>query len=816
MAELTLRRLRNTDFHELYSKLLLRQELGESELSKLLQISVVLLNSENDEIKKLGHRIVLQYSNITGDLIPLYDLSVNLGHIPVAKLVERNLGNDVFKERFFREFQTCFQEIYKDGDKYLTEEQQMMKAEFKQNIQESSRAVIAPTSYGKTELVLSTLSANQNILIMVPTKALLSQTKARILKSSEYQINRKIITHNEMYGENDTNFVAILTQERTIKILQKNPNISFDIAFVDEAHNLLEDNSRSRLMAAAIMMLKSRNEEISINYLSPFLFDHKSLKLSYADIEVKELRVKEFVKSEMVYLCDMRRGGTTLELYDQYLDSFVDVPGAEYPTDVDLIKAKAKNKNIVYINKPVDIEHFVGRVLPTFEVLEDAEIETACTSISDYLHEEYSLVNCLKHGIVFHHGSVPDNVKLYIEYLYSKISALKYIVTTSTLLEGVNIPARTLFLLSDKRGPRKLSASQFKNLIGRVCRFSEIFDPLVGNVEMLSPEVYVIGTEYTDERSNLRTFLKSTLKADKKASDEPENILLTETELDADKRREKREFESYLENIEPGLTGSTRDVSAETDFGRFCYENNVFEFDVSEKEEDGQEAVDRLLNRRLQISNTEELFETINEVFIQLIEDNSKNRNILRLRDLGARNFYKMLVDWKLNNTAYKQMIFSMLNYWQGREATGNYFIYAGKWGDTQGDDDEFATNWVDLREKNQHDRINLAIVRIKDEQDFLENSLFKFMDILNELDLFDDEFYLKIKFGTSDENKIAMIRNGFSLTLSNLLLTRYANFVTVNRANETVLLNRAVLEEMERNNENQVIIHEARLNVGR
>jgi replicative superfamily II helicase len=47
---------------------------------------------------------------------------------------------------------------------------------------------------------------------------------------------------------------------------------------------------------------------------------------------------------------------------------------------------------------------------------------------------------------------MPENVRLYVEHAFSKIDTIKYIVTSSTLLQGVNIPAEKIFLLDTKKG----------------------------------------------------------------------------------------------------------------------------------------------------------------------------------------------------------------------------------------------------------------------------------------------------------------------------------------------------------------------------
>lgn len=75
-----------------------------------------------------------------------------------------------------------------------------------------------------------------------------------------------------------------------------------------------------------------------------------------------------------------------------------------------------------------------------------AELARAVETIKDYIHPDYLLARSLQHGVVYHHGSVSDTVKLYVEHIFSSISAIGFIVSNSTLLEGGNIPATRLFM----------------------------------------------------------------------------------------------------------------------------------------------------------------------------------------------------------------------------------------------------------------------------------------------------------------------------------------------------------------------------------
>ena len=72
--------------------------------------------------------------------------------------------------------------------------------------------VIAPTSYGKSELVLSLIKDFDKIAIIVPTKALIYQYKSRI--SNFLKNKENILTGIDAYNNSMKKYICILTQER--------------------------------------------------------------------------------------------------------------------------------------------------------------------------------------------------------------------------------------------------------------------------------------------------------------------------------------------------------------------------------------------------------------------------------------------------------------------------------------------------------------------------------------------------------------------------------------------------------------------------
>ena len=99
-------------------------------------------------------------------------------------------------------------------------------------------------------------------------------------------------------------------------------------------------------------------------------------------------------------------------------------------------------------------------------------------------------------------------------------------------------------------------------------------------------------------------------------------------------------------------------------------------------------------------------------------------------------------------------------------------------------------------------------------EQDFIDNTLMKYVEVLHDAELLNQDFYLKLKYGVSDEEQIVLIRNGISITLADLLMTKYQVFINIDVVNNTVDIDKSIIEKMQENDENEILIYEAQCNL--
>lgn len=324
-GDLSLRKLKHHTFLEFYKalmscyvKLFNDSDIGEKDRETILSLIIIFMNQSDESMRRLAYRMALAYGNKTKDLIPLHDIALNWGLIPVADLIHKIHFHDKRTNSFLPQMVEVYIEKFRDKNILETEAQVRLKRFFSKNF-DRSVTVIAPTSYGKSELITSSIeiSRGKRICVLVPSKALLAQTKKRILEAKIEWVSR-VIVHPDMYRQNDRSAIYVLTQERLSAILNEDNDACFDMVFVDEAHNLLENEERNVLLASVLNVLFYRNKDTAFKFLTPFLHEPGALALKHAENLDLSFKVGEYVKSEKIYLVDYRSHPPQQKIYDQF------------------------------------------------------------------------------------------------------------------------------------------------------------------------------------------------------------------------------------------------------------------------------------------------------------------------------------------------------------------------------------------------------------------------------------------------------------------------------------------------------------------
>lgn len=146
-----------------------------------------------------------------------------------------------------------------------------------------------------------------------------------------------------------------------------------------------------------------------------------------------------------------------------------------------------------------------------------------------------------EYGIFSHHGNTPHGIRLSVEHAMRE-NLVRFVVCTSTLAQGINLPIRYLIVTSVYQGRERIKVRDFHNLIGRAGRAgmhtegSILFaDPIVYDKrrdrkdgwqwdivkELLDP------TKSEECASNLFQLIPLVIRNDRKKSKDKKNHSLT-------------------------------------------------------------------------------------------------------------------------------------------------------------------------------------------------------------------------------------------------------------------------------------------------
>jgi hypothetical protein len=115
--------------------------------------------------------------------------------------------------------------------------------------------------------------------------------------------------------------------------------------------------------------------------------------------------------------------------------------------------------------------------------VDGSEIQGLVDLVEVRLGSEHALCQILRKGVAYHHGSLPSEIRTSIEEAVSD-GHLKYLVATTTLTEGVNLPVRSVVIASQGAHSKNgyveyITGSKLINAIGRAGRATKETEGIV-------------------------------------------------------------------------------------------------------------------------------------------------------------------------------------------------------------------------------------------------------------------------------------------------------------------------------------------------
>ena len=458
----------------------------------------ILLVDRNDEQKGAAIYILIKLTNI-----PAYELAIK------RDLINKDIINRLpLKLKFEINQAKIFNSININDN--IISINRFQKNVYDKSILNTSLSISAPTSAGKSyilyQLLLEKISYKSNIIYIVPTRALISQVEKDIsLFVKQYQLQKITVTTVPRL-ETSSHNIYILTQERLHRLYLDNPNFKCDFILVDEAHKI-DNGNRGILLERKLEEIVSINPNVEIFFSSPFTVNPELLLEIIKGQNKKDVVNTEFVSVNQNLIYISQEKGNTLKWdlnlvtkRDKIYLGCIELPKGRRPVNeskkVGYLAWELgfdKKANIIYANGAAEAEEYAKILSSIYDEDKKKEqsikIDELVKVVKSYIHKDYILSKILKNKVSIHYGNLPLLIREEIEKLF-KENEVDYLICTSTLLEGMNLPAKSIFIRNPKRGKNNpLNENDFWNLAGRAGRWGKEFS---GNIFCIEPHLWEV------------------------------------------------------------------------------------------------------------------------------------------------------------------------------------------------------------------------------------------------------------------------------------------------------------------------------------
>lgn len=512
------------------------QEISDEDIKESAWIASVLASSDNDVHKRkalsFGILAYLRYRD--GNQEPLYErylyiILSRVGNLPAFNNVRRAEGQLSFRHQMMESLDSILElELGTNYNKYEINEGKIF-SDFQKQIYDllvdgKDVAISGPTSSGKSFVLQEYIDYRSRsdesfeAIYVVPTRALISEVSRKLSKRHEDVEVRTGAYFDDPEinnpDENGPDSFLVVTPERCSRLIDPETRYQIDpsLVFLDEVQNVEEDQ-RGVLFESIIESLTEFYPEAQIVAAGPYLDNPAGTLQSLTGREVGEvttaftpiLQLKTTIRFISQRTSTERKlelvvhspsgNQETIEVAEPENLNYSEFKGNKTESLPKIIETYGKDsKNLIYAARKDFAEKRAVRIAESREEqTTTAEMDDLIDFLTESIHEKYSLVRCLNKGIAYHHGMVPKIAREEIEQIYDNSASLDTIVTTPTLMQGVNLSAEKIFLVSANRGQDELTDFEFNNLIGRVGRLDT---KLYGAIYCIEAE----GKEWADEK----------------------------------------------------------------------------------------------------------------------------------------------------------------------------------------------------------------------------------------------------------------------------------------------------------------------------
>ncbi|MBM2562131.1 DEAD/DEAH box helicase [Pseudomonas sp. AF1] len=473
---------------------------------KLLYCASVFVQTDADELKRLAQAIVLNTLLLHEDG-ELRERSLHvlteLGNFPGLSYAERayGTGDQTLLGRMNRQVSQALNTVAINGlPVALTDYQKQVWDRLPIT---RALAISAPTSAGKSYVVIEHLCQQAEkhqhftAVYIAPTRALLSEVQQKIQLRLKGRDEIRISTVPSLDPLQRTCQVFVLTQER-LQVLLSIYGAAFNVVVVDEAQNL-SDHARGMILQDCLQTLMSRSSTTQLVMLAPGATGLPEIaKAIGVDALRPEFTGVSPVLQNRIVVSKVK--GSPNEMRLQLLrgpEERVEIGNLVSSLGLDnkatrlaaiALELGGGEGSLVYETGPREAEKTALQLMNELRRSppdpQDQALLDLSEFIKEHIHPEYQLAAMVTHGVAYHYGRMPSLLREAIESSFKQTrTGLHYLVCTTTLAQGINLPARNVFIDTPKRGRgENLDPALLWNFAGRAGRLSQ---DIVGNVFLL-------------------------------------------------------------------------------------------------------------------------------------------------------------------------------------------------------------------------------------------------------------------------------------------------------------------------------------------
>jgi hypothetical protein len=323
-----------------------------------------------------------------------------------------------------------------------------------------SIAVSAPTSFGKSFIIDAFVAAKHpdTVVIIVPTIALMDETRRRLFK--------KFSEHYTIITAPDTRLGAknifIFPQERAFGYLAFLETI--DLLVVDEFYKASQEHDPERASTLIKAILKLSKKASQRYYLAP------NIKTLNDNAFTRDMEFVELLDFNTVYL-------NIQETYKEF-GGDTTKKGAKL---IELI-SPGDQKSLVYAGTYSEIRKIADLVIKNLPPVDRIYTSAFAKWLRDNYESDWILADLVERAVGVHNGSMHRCLSQLQIKLFEYEDGFDSIVSTSSIIEGVNTSAQNVIVWRSKVGSANLKDFTYKNIIGRGGRMFKYF---VGNIFLL-------------------------------------------------------------------------------------------------------------------------------------------------------------------------------------------------------------------------------------------------------------------------------------------------------------------------------------------